>query len=128
MPEGKTSGGGRSTWLVLADAVGKELCLPEMGLSGRTLLTARPRCCLHPARRPSAEELCRRAAGTFPAGKWGEVTLPLSPAEHGWGDMTFWMSRAGFLLPAAACAASCKGGNQQIWFLGLGRGGLKVSN
>lgn len=49
-----------------------------------------------------AEELCGMATGAFQAGKWGEAMLPLSLAEHKQGDMTFWVSRVGFLLPAAA--------------------------
>ena len=78
-------GGGRSTWPVLGDAAGKELCPPKTGVCGRALPTACPCCCLHPAGCPCAEEPCGRAAGAFPAGKWGEATLPLSLAEHGRG-------------------------------------------
>lgn len=57
------------------------------------------RCCLHPA---GCRGAVREGRGRRPGREVGEAMLPLSLAQHGWGDMTFWVSRAGFLLPPAA--------------------------
>ena len=88
-----------------------ELSPPKMGLPSR-------------ARGPVCRGAGREAAGAFPAGKWGGGDA--SPFAAG-GDTTFWVSRAGSLLPAAAARCLCR--KEEISRSGSsGSDGLKVSN
>lgn len=75
-------------WRVPGGAAGKELCPPETG-------SAAERCCAAP-RSP--------AGGTRAPSQQGSGGGDASsfPSQARTGDMTFWVSQAGFLLPSAA--------------------------